>query len=78
MKKILSLILVVAMLATTICGLVSCGGGGNNSGNGGDEINMNLDLSQKPALNVLMPNSGLSIDAVNSNVNATLIEQLTG
>ena len=78
MKKILSLILVVAMLATTICGLVSCGGGGDNSGNGGDEINMNLDLSQKPALNVLMPNSGFSIDAVNSNVNATLIEQLTG
>lgn len=43
-----------------------------------DEINYDIDLTQKPKLNVLMPNSGKDISQVNSNVNAELIEQLTG
>ncbi|MBO7196148.1 MAG: extracellular solute-binding protein [Clostridia bacterium] len=77
MKKILSLILCVAMLASGILALSAC-----NRGNGGNdseyEINMELDLSTKPELKVLMPNSGKNIEAVNSNSNATLIEQLTG
>ncbi len=81
MKKILSLILCVAMLLSSMLAITSCkGGGGNGGGNGGggDEINLNLDLSKKPTLKVLMPNSGKSIESVNDNVNAALIEQLTG
>ena len=77
MKKILSAILLLAMVLSSLAVLSACGGGGN--GGGSDyQINMNIDLSKKPALKVLMPNSGKSIDAVNNNVNATLIETLTG
>lgn len=75
MKKILALILFVAMLSTSIFGLVSCK---PKNDNGGDEINYDIDLSQKPTLKILMPNSGKSIEQVNSNPNALLIEQLTG
>ena len=74
MKKILSLMLCMAMLLSTFFVFASCGGGGGND----DEINYDIDLTQKPDLNVLMPNSGKSIDAVNSSPNALLIEQLTG
>ena len=77
MKKILSAILLLAMVLSSLAVLSACGGGGN--GGGSDyQINMNIDLSKKPALKVLMPNSGKSIDAVNSSSNATLIESLTG
>ena len=81
MKKIISSILCVVMLLSSMLAITSCfGGGGNGGGNGGgsDEVNLNLDLSKKPTLNILMPNSGKSIDSVNNNANATLIEQLTG
>ena len=74
MKKILSLILCMALLLSSLLVLASCGGGGGND----DEINYDIDLTQKPALSILMPNSGKSIDAVNSSPNALLIEQLTG
>ena len=79
MKKILSLILCVAMLLSSMLAITSCfGGGGNGGGTDSDEVNLNLDLSKKPTLNILMPNSGKSIDSVNNNSNAALIEQLTG
>lgn len=41
-------------------------------------INMDIDLSQKIDLKVLMPNSGRDIKAVNDDENAKLIQQLTG
>ena len=77
MKKILSFILLIAMLCTSVLAVTSCGPA-DNGGNGGDDIDMNIDLSKKPTLNVLMPNSGKSIEAVNNNVNAQVIETLTG
>ena len=77
MKRILALILFVVLLSTSMFTLASCKkpDGGNTAG---DEINYDIDLAQKPTLQVLMPNSGKSIDAVNSSSNATLIESLTG
>ena len=75
MKKILSLILCIVMLLTCALAFTSCDKDRND---GDDGINYDIDLSQKPELSILMPNSGKSIDAVNNNVNAQLIEQLTG
>ena len=77
MKRILALILFVVLLSTSMFTLASCKKPDGGS-NGGDEINYEIDLAQKPTLQVLMPNSGKSIDAVNSSSNATLIESLTG
>ena len=65
---------VVAVLAIVL--VIVFGGG--DGGRGNYEINMNIDLNDKPELNVLMPNSGKNIEAVNDNVNALLIEELTG
>lgn len=75
MKKIVSIILLAAMLLTSLL-LTACPS--ENTTTGGDEINYDIDLSQKPTLNVLMPNSGYSIEKVNSDKTALLIEQLTG
>ena len=70
--KIIALLLCIAMTAALFA---ACG---SDSNKGGDEINYDIDLTQKPKLNVLMPNSGKPIEAVNSNSNALLIQQLTG
>ena len=80
MKKILSLILCVAMLASSMIVLASCKPSGSGGGGGGSdyEINLDIDLNNKPTLNVLMPNSGKNIDSVNTSPNALLIERLTG
>ena len=77
MKRILALILFVVLLSTSMFTLASCKKPDGGS-TGGDEINYDIDLAQKPELQVLMPNSGKGIDAVNSSSNATLIESLTG
>lgn len=77
MKRILALILFVVLLSTSMFTLASCKKPDGGS-TGGDEINYEIDLAQKPTLQVLMPNSGKSIDAVNTSSNATLIESLTG
>ena len=76
MKKILAIVLSVVMLASCMLSMVACG----NKPSGGSEyeINYEIDLNNKPALKVLMPNSGKNIEAVNSDPNALLIEQLTG
>ena len=78
MKKFLSFILLISMLCTSVLAVTSCGGGGKDGKGGGDEINYDIDLSKKPTLNVLMPNSGRSKDAINSDPTAQLIAQLTG
>ena len=77
MKKILSFILLISMLCTCLLTVVSCNDN-NKTNTGSDEINYDIDLSNKPTLNVLMPNSGKGIDAVNSDPTALLIEKLTG
>ena len=61
MKKILSLILCMAMLLSAVCAFASC----KDDKKKGDDINYDIDLSQKPNLSILMPNSGKSVDAVN-------------
>ena len=76
MKKIVSLILLVAMLVTSVLA-TSCGGD-NGGDNFVDTVNYDIDLSKKPTLKVLMPNSGKSIEEVNSDNTALLIEELTG
>ncbi len=75
MKKFLSLVLMASMLLTSVA-LVACGGG--DTTDGAPQINMDIDLNNKPALNVLMPSSGKSIDEVNADPTAKLIETLTG
>ena len=77
MKRILALILFVVLLSTSMFTLASCKKPDGGS-TGGDDINYDIDLANKPTLQVLMPNSGKGIDAVNSSSNATLIESLTG
>lgn len=42
------------------------------------DINMDIDLSQKPVLSVLMPNSGRSIEEVNADRTAEVIEEFSG
>ncbi len=67
--KLLAALLCVAMLAS----FAACGPAQSEY-----EINYDIDLSQKPKLNVLMPYSGKSIEAVNADGTAALIQQLTG
>lgn len=69
--KIFSLLLCIVMAVSVFAG---CTPSEENE----YEINYNIDLNQKPKLNVLMPNSGKDINQVNSNVNAQLIQQITG
>ncbi len=68
-RKILSVLLCLAMLA----GFAACGPAESEYA-----IDYDIDLSQKPKLNVLMPYSGKSIEAVNADATAELIEQITG
>ena len=73
MKRI-ALLLCLVMVASMFAACAGIGGGGGSE----YEINYDIDLTQKPKLNVLMPNSGRDIDAVNSDSNALLIQELTG
>ena len=72
MKKIfaaVALTLCVAMLFS----LCAC-----SSGNDDYKVNYDIDLSVKPDLKILMPNSGYDIGKVNSSATAKLIENITG
>lgn len=71
MPKLISLLLCVVMVASLFS---AC----TQTQSDEYQINYDIDLSQKPKLNVLMPNSGRDINAVNSDVTAELVEQLTG
>ena len=73
MKKLLSIILLIAMLCTSVLALTACPPAGGDS-----EINMDIDLSQKIDLSVLIPSSGKNINEINNNKNALLLEELTG
>ena len=73
MKKILSILLLIAMLSSTLVMFAGCGPKGSEY-----EIDYDIDLSKKPTLSVLMPNSGKSKEAINSDKTAVLIEELTG
>lgn len=68
--KLLALLLCIAMAASVFVGC--------DRTESEYQINYDIDLTQKPKLNVLMPNSGKSISEVNSSSNALLIQELTG
>lgn len=68
--QITAFLLAVLMLATLLAG---CKGKKNDY-----EIDYDIDLTQKPKLNVLMPYSGRSIADVNSDATASLIREITG
>ncbi len=70
LKVLISLLLCTAFLLA----LCACGPSASSE----YQINYDIDLSQKPTLKVLMPNSGKLIEEVNTSPNALLIEQFTG
>lgn len=70
MKKIFALIITtLVILAFTACG---------NNPTYTDNINYDIDLNNKIDLSILMPYSGYTIQEVNADPNAKLIEELTG
>ena len=69
MKKILSILFTLSLM---VC-LAGCG-----KTQVDDNINYDIDLNSKPELSILMPYSGYTIEAVNEDPNAKLIESLTG
>ena len=74
MKKLLSIVLLIAMLCTSVVALTAC----PKPGTSDSDINMNIDLSNKPNLKVLLPNSGKDKNYLNTNSNALLVQELTG
>lgn len=74
-KKIIAIIVAAVVVIGAVVGIV-LGAGGNK--NGDQNINFDIDLNSKIALNVLMPNSGKTIEEVNANLNAATVEQVTG
>lgn len=67
------------LLCGAMAGVLSLGAFAACGGkSGGTEVNMDIDLTQKIELNVLMPNSGRDIADVNADNNAKTIEQITG
>ena len=75
MKKnfIKSVIIVLCVAVFAACSS-ACG----KKQSGDTNANMDIDLGNKIALNVLMPNSGYTIDAVNADGNAKVVEEVTG
>ncbi len=71
--KHLKVLVALLSCAALLMGLAACGTSG-----GDYAINYEIDLTQKPTLSVLMPNSGKLIEEVNASPNALLIEQITG
>ncbi len=71
--KTVKVLVALLLCAIVLFGLTAC-----NTTNSEYQIDYDIDLSQKPTLNVLMPNSGKLIEEVNTSSNAVLIEQLTG
>lgn len=74
MKKIFKAVSLT--LAAAVAASVTAVAGCTNSY--GSDINMELDLTQKPELSILMPNSGRPIADVNADDNAATIAQITG
>lgn len=74
MKKLLSIVLLIAMLCTSVVALTAC----PKPGPSDSDINMDIDLSNKPNLKVLLPNSGKDENYLNTNSNALLVQELTG
>lgn len=72
MKKLVSTSLAIVLAGTVALTVAGCGGRGATS------YNPNIDLTNKPNLSVLMPNSGYDKDYVNNDPNAAVVEEVTG
>ncbi len=73
MKKLMKAIFSFSLCAVVAVGVCACGGN-----KGETEINLEIDLSQKPTLSVLMPNSGYDVAYINDDENAKEVERVTG
>lgn len=68
-KKVLCGVLCVCAASGALAG---CGGGDDF------QVNMDIDLTQKIDLNVLMPNSGETIEAMRADSTVAVVEEVTG
>ena len=74
MNKIrLKSVLAVLLATATFSSLAACSKSDEDYG-----INMNIDLNNKIDLNILMPNSGYTVEEVNADQNAAVVEEVTG
>ena len=74
MNKIrLKSMLAVLLATATFSSLAACSKSDEDYG-----INMNIDLNNKIDLNILMPNSGYTVEEVNADQNAAVVEEVTG
>ncbi len=73
MKRFVACVLSGAMLSAA-CLAVACGGKGDDDG----VIDLEIDLSAKPTLSVLMPNSGYDETYINNDPNAAVVKEVTG
>lgn len=71
--KHLKTIVCFSLAAALLTGLCAC-----TTGGGGTEIDLDIDLSAKPTLSVLMPNSGYDESYINTDPNAKEVERVTG
>lgn len=74
MKKVYKLAAVVLLAVMCVAVLIGC----TEITQDEYPINYEIDLSNKIDLSILMPNSGYTVEEVNADPNALLIEQLTG
>ena len=74
MKPIVKISVSALLCGVFAAGTCACFGGGG----GGTDINFDIDFSNKPTLNVLMPNSGYDTAYINADENAKVVERVTG
>lgn len=74
MNKIrLKNMLAIVLAAATFSSLAACSKNDEDYG-----INMDIDLNNKIDLNILMPNSGYTVEEMNADGNAAVVEEVTG
>ncbi len=74
MKKLVCKTTAALLLATLVMASFSACTGGETQ----TDINLDIDLTQKPMLSVLMPNSGYDDTYINEDPNAQVVEDVTG
>lgn len=72
MKRIYKTAFGVMLCGAVLASACACGF------SGGEDINLDIDLSQKIELSVLMPNSGYDDSYINEDDNAKKVQELTG
>ena len=72
MKKLVCKTTAALLLATLVMASFSACTGGETQ----TDINLDIDLTQKPTLSVLMPNSGYDDTYINEDPNAQVVEDV--